>query len=153
MCSSAVAYPTYLRERARALRLTKHLSLSEIAERLDGHRSNLAMQGKYRRLREEAYAQGWEEYDELVGLPTLRDFVALYIAEGYKRCRNRVSIANSDERVLALASSWLRVLTTEPLSDSVQYHRLRHMLRARVQAWIDRIRQDWALDSAARHGA
>jgi hypothetical protein len=27
------------------------------------------------------------------------------------------------------------------------------LLRARFQAWIDRIREDWRLDSAARHGA
>src|SRR5947209_20531618 len=27
------------------------------------------------------------------------------------------------------------------------------LLRARLQAWIDRVRQDWALDSAARFGA
>src|SRR5579884_141681 len=34
--------------------------------RENGHKGNLAMQAKYRRLREEAYARGWAEYDELV---------------------------------------------------------------------------------------
>jgi predicted DNA-binding transcriptional regulator AlpA len=34
MCSIAMAYPAYVRERARELRTTKHLSLNEIAERL-----------------------------------------------------------------------------------------------------------------------
>jgi transcriptional regulator with XRE-family HTH domain len=78
-----MAYPAYLRERARELRTTKHLSLDEIAERLalpkttvycwivdlplgrprreNGHKGNLAMQAKYRRLREDAYAQGWAD--------------------------------------------------------------------------------------------
>ena len=50
-----------------------------------------AMQRKYRLLREEAYREGLLEYDELAVDPTFRDFVCLYIAEGYKRDRNRVS--------------------------------------------------------------
>ncbi len=80
------------------------------------------MQKKCRLLREAAYAQGLGEYDQLVKLRTFRDFVALYIAEGYKRNRNCVSIANSDERVIALAASWLRVLTSRKLGYSVQHH-------------------------------
>jgi hypothetical protein len=154
------------------------------------------MQRKYRRLREEAYARGVAEYDELMKAPTFRDFVVLYIAEGYKRNRNRVSIGNSDERVIAIAARWLRMLTTKRLTYAVQYHadqrldelcefwaailsvetseirlqrksnsgqlngrswRSQHgvltitasdtVLRARLQAWIDRIRQDWGLNS------
>jgi hypothetical protein len=160
------------------------------------------MQAKYRRLREEAYARGLGEWEGLVKEPTFRDFVALYIAEGLKRDRNRVSIANSDERVMAIAVSWIRRLTDRPLSYSIQYHadqdldeiqtfwgeqlgidgatialqrksnsgQLKHriwrckhgvltvrvgdtLLRARLQAWIDRIRDDWSLDSAAPNGA
>lgn len=131
-----------------------------------------------------------------------RDFVALYIAEGYKRDRNRVSVANSDERVIALAVSWMRLLATRSPTYPVQYHadqnldeicafwgdvleidgskialqrkssssqlkyrtwRSKHgvltarisdtSLRARLQAWIDRIREDWSLDSAGHFGA
>jgi hypothetical protein len=219
-----MAYPAYLRERARELRTTKRLSLDEIAERLalpkttvyywivdlplgrprreNGHPGNVGMQAKYRRLREDAYAQGLAEYDKLILLPTFRDFVALYIAEGYKRCRNRVSIANSDERVVALGASWVAALSTKRLFYSLQYHadqnlaelraywggvlkidggeirmqrksnsgqltgrswRSKHgvltveandtLLRSRVQAWMDRIRGDWSLDSAPSLGA
>lgn len=203
--------------------MTKKLSLDEIAERLalpkttvyywiedlplgrprreNAHAGNLAMQAKYRRLRDEAYAQGRSEWEELVKLPTFRDFIALYIAEGYKRCRNRVAIGNSDERVVAVAASWMRRLTAKPLTYAIQYHadqdldevrsywgeileidpatirlqrksdsgQLQHrtwrrkhgvmtvtagdtLLRARLQAWIDRIREEWALDSAPPSG-
>ena len=76
-----MAYPAYLRAKARELRVSKHLSLDEIAEHLSlskttvyywvkdlplgrerraspGQRKgNRAMQAKYRRLREEAYEQ------------------------------------------------------------------------------------------------
>jgi transcriptional regulator with XRE-family HTH domain len=221
-----MAYPPYLRERARELRVAKKLSINEIADRLalpkttiyywvrdlplgrerrwsPGQRKgNGAMQGKYKRLRAEAYATGLVEYDDLVRAQTFRDFVALYIAEGYKRNRNCVSIANSDERVVAMAAGWLRSLTPKPLIYSIQYHadqdldamrlfwggvldvngsvirfqrksnsgqlngrrwRSAHgvltitvhdtYLRARLQAWIDRVRADWGLDSAARNGA
>lgn len=221
-----MAYPAYLRERARELRVKKKLSLDEIAERLalpkttvyywikdlplgrerrwsQGQRKgNRAMQNKWRRLREAAYAKGLEEYDELVRIPTFRDFVALYIAEGFKHCRNVVSIAHSDERVIALATGWMRALSGRKLSFSIQYHADQDLeeirtfrgeqlgvdgstirllrksnsnqlkgrswrsvhgvisvatndtyFRARLQAWIDRIREDWALDSATRFGA
>jgi hypothetical protein len=209
-----MAYPAYLRARARELRVTKHLSLNELAERLalpkttvyywikdlplgrdrrespqNGTRS---MQAKYRRLREEAYEQGRAEYDDLIRQPTFRDFVVLYIAEGYKRNRNRIAIGNSDECAVAMATSWLRRFAAKPLVYALQYHadqdldelrafwgetlaidgstirlqrksnsgqlvgriwRSQHgvltvtandtLLRARLQAWIDRVRADW----------
>src|SRR5690242_9414671 len=102
-----MAYPRYLRERARHLRATKKLSLNEIAERLslpkttvytwiadlplgrprreNPHPGTRAMQRKYKRLRDDAYAQGLAEFDALIREPTFRDFVVLYIAEGCKR--------------------------------------------------------------------
>ena len=219
-----MAYPAYLRERARELRTTKHLSLDEIAERLALNKSTVwywikdlplgrtrrenpfaaasATSKKHRLLREAAYARGVSEWPHLVKTPTFREFVALYIAEGSKRCRNVVSIANSDERVITMAVGWIASLTNRPLNYSIQYHadqnlqelraywekallidgeqivlqrksnsgQLRHRtwrsrygvmtvrvndtyLRARLQAWIDHIRDDWDLHSAARHGA
>lgn len=211
-----MAYPEYLRERARQLRTEKKLSLDEIAERLalpkttvwywisdlplgrerrwsaGQRKGNYAMQNKWRSRREAAYKVGAAEFDELVCMPGFRDFVVLYIAEGYKRNRNRVSIGNSDERIVALAVGWLRRLTDKEPWYCVQFHadqdldqlrkfwgwvlgvngsaitiqrksnsgqltgrswRSEHgvltvgvndtMLRARLQAWIDRIRADW----------
>jgi hypothetical protein len=141
-----MAYPAYLRERARQLRTDKHLSIDEIAERLalpkttvyywvkdiplgrerrwsDGQRKgNLAMQAKYRQLREDAYAQGLAEYEDLIVIPTFRDFVVLYIAEGFKRNRNRVSIGNSDARIVAMATGWLRAFSAKPPTFELQYH-------------------------------
>jgi AcrR family transcriptional regulator len=220
-----MAYPAYLRERARALRVTKALTLDEVAERLalpkttvyywikdlplgrprrgsPGQRKgNQSMQAKYRRLREGAYERGRVEYDELVSLPTFRDFVVLYVAEGCKRNRNRVAIGNSDARMVAMAASWMRSFTNARLFYSLQYHadqrlaelrshwggvlaidgsiirlqrksnsgqltgrtwRSAHgvltvtvfdtLLRARLQAWMDRTRADWCLDSGRSRG-
>jgi hypothetical protein len=221
-----MAYPVYLKQRARERRLTKHLSIDELAERLalpkttiyywvkdlplgrerrasiGQRKGNLAMQAKYRRLREEAYELGRAELCDLMSRPTFRDFVVLYIAEGSKRNRNAVSIGNSDERVVAMAAGWLARFSLKPLIYALQYHadqdldelrgfwgealgidgaairmqrksnsghlrgrswRSRHgvlsvgvndtLLRARLQAWIDGVRKEWRLDSAAPRGA
>lgn len=56
-----------------------------------------AMQAKYQRLRDDAYAQGKAEYETLAADPTFRDFVVLYIAEGYKRDRTPLRSATPTE--------------------------------------------------------
>jgi hypothetical protein len=58
----------------------------------------------------------------LARLPTFRDFVCLYIAEGYKKNRNTVSVANSDVAAMKLAVYWLREFSTRRMIFSIQYH-------------------------------
>jgi hypothetical protein len=85
-------------------------------------KGSLAMQAKYRRLREAAYAKGRASFDALALDPTFRDFVNLYIAEGYKRHRNIVSVCNSDPAVVAICDRWLRQLSSKSPEYWVQYH-------------------------------
>lgn len=73
-------------------------------------------------MREAAYEQGRAEYDELELLPTFRDVVVLYIAEGHKRSRNTLSVANSDRAVIAMAADWLERLSGRKPSVRIQYH-------------------------------
>ena len=95
-----MAYPPYIRARARELRIKNHLSLDELAEHLalpkttiyywikdlplgrdrreSPHNGTRAMQAKYRRLREEAYEQGQAEYDVLLGADVPRFRGALH---------------------------------------------------------------------------
>lgn len=141
-----MAHPDYLRQRAAELRVAKRLTLGAIAERLalpkttvwywikdlpfecnkranPGQRKGTAaMRKKYRPLREQAYQQGRAEFDALVKLPTFRDFVVLYIAEGYKRSRNVASIANSDPTLIAMSVGWCRRLTGREPVVRVQHH-------------------------------
>jgi AcrR family transcriptional regulator len=142
-----MAYPAYVREKARELRVERRLSIVEIAERLGlpkttvyywvrdiplqrprranpGQRKgNRGMRRKYRELREAAYAEGAESFRTLcTSDPTFRDFICMYIGEGYKRSRNAVSLSNSDPRVAVLATRWLRALSCKTLRFSVQYH-------------------------------
>jgi hypothetical protein len=80
------------------------------------------MQRKYRLLREAAYDDGLRTFDRLANEPGFRDFVCLYIAEGYKRSRNRVALGNSDPAVVKLADRWIRGLARRSPRYSVQYH-------------------------------
>jgi hypothetical protein len=80
------------------------------------------MCAKFRGIREQAYAAGCDEFLALAADPTFRDFVSLYIAEGYKRNRNVVSISNSDPAVITLAARWIRHFSSRPLYCSVQFH-------------------------------
>jgi hypothetical protein len=210
-----MAYPAYVREKARELRVERRLSIVEIADRLglpkttvfywvqdlplqrprreNPYAGSRSMQRKFRLLREEAYKEGRESFPVLSASdPTFRDFVCMYVGEGYKRNRNRVSIGNSDPRVVALATRWLRELSRKQLRFSVQFHedqdlrrlsefwastlgidprdirmqrksnsgrlggrtwRSRYgvltvttcdtLLRARLQAWMDRVQSEW----------
>ncbi|MGH2966412.1 MAG: hypothetical protein ACRDMH_13685 [Solirubrobacterales bacterium] len=146
-----MAYPAYLREKARQLRTERKLSLLEIAERLAlpkttifywirdlpdpeiKHRDSPGRRrardkaarrnsAKYKALRDAAYQQGWDEYPRLAQEPTFTDFVCMYIGEGYKRDRNRVSLGNSDPRVIRLANHWIRRFSRNPVRYMFQYH-------------------------------
>ncbi len=141
-----MAYPAYLREKARKLRVEKHLSIDEIAERLalpkttiyywvrdlplgrprranPGQRKgNRNMRTSYAIRRVVAYAQGQIEFNRLIAEPTFRDFVCLYMAEGYKRCRNTVGVCNSDPAIVVLCARWVRRFARNPVRYSVQYH-------------------------------
>src|SRR4051794_8686505 len=139
-----VTHPDYIREKAIQMRVEKDLTIDEIAERLAISRQTIfhwvkdiplkkprridyeerARQNsaRYKRLRDEAYELGRQEYDELIREPTFRDFVCMYIGEGFKRNRNRVMICNSDPKVLVMSDRWIKRFATNRVSYSLQYH-------------------------------
>jgi AcrR family transcriptional regulator len=144
-----MAHAPYLREKARELRISKQLTIDELAERLALSRSTVyywvrdlpifesgagtfqhrgqrlgtrAMQQRYKARRDEAYADGRRHFAELADDPTFRDFVCLYLAEGYKRDRNRVAVGNSDPAIVLLSSKWVRRYARNPVRYSLQYH-------------------------------
>lgn len=142
-----VSHPAYLRDKARALRVERGMTIDELAERLALPRTTIyywvrdlpiptttrqseaqrrgteASRLKHARIRDDAYDRGVTEFDDLASEPTFRDFVCLYIAEGTKRDRNKVAITNSDPAVISMADRWLRRLADRPLLTYwVQYH-------------------------------
>jgi hypothetical protein len=144
-----MAHATYLREKARSMRIERQLTIDELAEVLALSRSTvyywvrdlpipwsgsgggpegarrkgtIAMRRKYRVRRQEAYAEGLREFEMLAADPMFRDFVCLYIAEWYKRDRNIVSICNSDPAVIKVSNHWMRRLTKKLPAFWIQYH-------------------------------
>jgi hypothetical protein len=144
-----MTHPPYLREKARQLRVERKMSLDEIAECLALGKTTIwywikdlpdpeikhrmtpgrlraltaakkTNQAKFKALRDAAYAQGCGEFAELDMLPSFRDFVCMYIGEGYSR--NKVSIANSDPSVIRLGDYWIRRLATNKVTYGLQYH-------------------------------
>jgi hypothetical protein len=85
-------------------------------------RAAVHVTAKYKRLRDGAYELGRAEFERLSAQATFRDFICLYIAEGYKRNRNTVSVANSDPAVIVLCDRWMRRFPRRKMIYSVQYH-------------------------------
>jgi hypothetical protein len=145
-----MAYPAYIREKAQRLRREKKMTIDEIAECLALPRTtiyywvrdmpiprtprqiegsargrrlgNRRMQNNYRQLRDAAYEEGVLTFLPLLHHHGFRDFVCMYIGEGYKRCRNTVSLNNSDPAIVKLADRWIRRLSKNIVSYSLQYH-------------------------------
>jgi len=217
--NEAMAHPEYIRQKAITLRVDRKLTIDEIAERLALPKTTIyywvkdipiprkpnvripsaarvkgtiAMQAKYTAKREAAYREGVEEFPLINQEPTFRDFICMYIGEGYKRNRNCVSICNSDPMVVKLGNDWIKRFSSNPVTYAVQFHadqsmeelacfwaqllaiepdevkfqrksnssqlkfrtwRSKHgvltvrtgdtYFRARLQAWMDLVKQDW----------
>ena len=125
----------HLREKAIQLRVEHNMTLNEIVERLKlpkttvygwikhipiprtvrqteaQQRGTAAMQAKYAQLRDDAYQQGLDEAPELLKDMRFRDFVVLYMAEGYKKGPNAVSFVNSDPAMIVLANQIITSIT------------------------------------------
>lgn len=139
-----MTHPDYIRLKAIELRVSKKLTIDEIAERLAVSRSTVyhwvrhlpierrcnpgqqlgvrAMQEKFRKLRDDAYDLGVTEFPSLSRRATFRDFVCMYIGEGTKRSRNTVAICNSDPAVVTLGARWIEELSARKVGYALQYH-------------------------------
>ena len=59
-------------------------------------------------------------------------------AEGYKRNRNKVSVANSDPKVVVLCTRWIRRFARNRVGFSVQYHADQN-LRELTRFWASQV--------------
>ena len=144
-----MAHPEYIRMKAIQLRVDRKMTIDEIAECLDLNRTtvyywvknievprkpnvefptwgrikgNEAMQAKYREKRKAAYQEGVEEFPKLDTESGFRDFVCMYIGEGYKRDRNQVALCNSDPSVVRLGHIWISRMTSNKIQHTIQFH-------------------------------
>lgn len=85
-------------------------------------RGSQAGKEKAARVREATYQSAWQEAPQLLCEPKLRDFVVLYMAEGYRRSRHQVEICNSNPRIMLLSNEMMQRFARNPLAYSLQYH-------------------------------
>lgn len=140
----------HIRNEARALRAEHKLSLDDISARLNLPRTtvyywikdirvaavpkpgrqnpgqrvgSLAMQTKYAAIRQAAYDEVYNQAADLLQDRELRDFVVLYLAEGYRKDRNSVSFGNSNPTMVQFAHACMRRLSSNPhFRYSFQFH-------------------------------
>lgn len=86
-------------------------------------------------VRQQWYQEGAAQVQSLLQEPTFRDFVVLYMAEGYKRNRNVVSFVNSDPPMVKLANKWIKQFATNKLAYRLQHH---------VDHDVDELKNYWA---------
>ncbi len=211
-----MTHPLDLRHKAREYRRERNLTIDEIADRLAVSRTTVyywvkdmpprkrertrgqllaaqANRDRCKSLRDAAYEEGVNVFEDLCEEPGFRDFVCMYIGEGTKKKRNEVALGTSDPTVVALAARWIIRLSNRKVRYTLQYHadqdpdqlvafwsdllgaapelfslqrksnsnsmtgriwRSRYgvltvrssdtYLRARIQAWMDLVRGDWA---------
>ena len=137
--------PAYIREKALELRHAG-MMLDEITERLALPRTTVfhwikdvpipetekrsaarlrasaANSARAAAIRDAAYREGLASFEVMTELDGFRDFVCMYIGEGFKRTRHVVSVANSDPAVVQLANLWIRRLTRNSVRYAVQFH-------------------------------
>jgi hypothetical protein len=86
-------------------------------------RGTAAMQARAAARRREAYDGAYADAERLLADPRTRDFVVLYLAEGYRKNRNKVSFSNSSPRMILFAHGCMkRLASREGWSYSFQYH-------------------------------
>ena len=77
---------------------------------------------KYKDARDKAYTDGLSSYTFYLTKSYFRDFLAVYLCEGYKRNRNMVQITNSDPSVIRLCYPFVKNHTNRKLSYFVHIH-------------------------------
>jgi hypothetical protein len=169
-----MTHSRYLRDMARLLRLQRQLTVDQLAKRLALPRSTIYYWvrdlplrpsnrgGPCRRLdervdpalallkleSEDAYEEGLRSYDDLIAQPTFRDFVCIYITEGYKRDRTKVALAAGDPAVMRLAHRWIWRLTDKSPSLSLD-HAAEQSATELQRFWGETVGED-ASDISAR---
>jgi AcrR family transcriptional regulator len=82
-----------------------------------------AMQAKYAAVRQSAYDEVYGKAHEMLRDSTIRDFVVLYLAEGYRKDRNTVALGNSNPKIVRFAHDCMKRLATNSHFDyRFQYH-------------------------------
>lgn len=86
-------------------------------------KATAAMQEKYRLIREQAYQDGLSLFESRRDDRRFRDFLVIYLCEGYKRSRNMIGITNGDPAIIDICYPVVKsFLNVSKISFSLQIH-------------------------------
>ena len=77
--------------------------------------------GLSREERMAAYERGVTEFSRLTRDPTFRDFVGLYVAQGWRRSRAMVAVTSSDPAAAALSAHWIGRLSARRVDYRLEF--------------------------------
>jgi len=114
----------------------KDIPIERTEKQTEGQKAGTkAMQQKYAKIRNDSYNEALNEASKRLQDHSFRDFVMLYLTEGYRRTRNCVSVSNSNLCLMRLAAKWMRQLSEKEISYAIQYH---------VDQDLDELRAYWS---------
>lgn len=76
----------------------------------------IGSKNKWKRLRDSAYKDGLEIYQQMKDEKTFRDFIIIYLTEGFRKTKNVVQVVNSNPMIIKNCKYIL-----EKFSDKIQY--------------------------------
>lgn len=96
-----------------------------------------AMRLKGAALREDAYKDGLCKYSDMVAQSSFRDFIMVYLTEGYRRTKHQVAVSNSNPNIVVLAFKWIKKLMN-------QDRKMDFNLQCHVDNNEDELKEFWA---------
>ena len=136
----------HLRRKAIELRTKKKMALGDICKRLALSKTTVyywikdikiprtitqtkatkamyaANKLRYKKLRDAAYNEGKYTAQKLFKSKQFRDFIVVYLCEGYRKSRNTVSVSNSNNKILRLSHKFIKRFSNRLLFYGVQLH-------------------------------
>lgn len=98
-------------------------------------RASIAMRKKYKTLRDAAYSEGQCIYQQRKNDVSFRDFILIYLTEGFRKTQNSVQVANSNSNIIKVSQHIIKQFTTKKIDYCVQYH---------IDQNIDVLRKFWS---------
>lgn len=91
---------------------------------------------KHQLLRDNAYNSAYKQADSLLQNAIFRDFINIYLGEGFRKTRHVVSVANSNPSIIKLSQLIISQNSKKDLFFNLQYHEDQN---------IDELKKFWAL--------
>lgn len=98
-------------------------------------KKNYTISLRFAKLRKDAYDSFYNIADNLLLDKYLRDFVMIYLTEGYRKCKNTVQVSNSNEMIILLSQYWMKKFSNKNINYNVQIH---------IDNNEDKIKEHWA---------